>query len=204
MRLAVVGTGYVGLVAGAGFADFGNDVVCADADQDKILRLRKGEIPIYEPGLDVLVRQNVDKGRLHFSSSVPEAVAGAEIAFIAVGTPQAEDGRADLSAVLAVADEIGGALTDFTVIVTKSTVPVGTADRIREIVGKRAKHEFSVVSNPEFLKEGDAVNDFMKPDRVIVGADDERARERMRRLYAPVVRTSSRIWRKRSARTSRR
>ena len=193
MRLAVVGTGYVGLVAGAGFADFGNDVVCADVQEDKIARLLKGEIPIYEPGLDVLVRNNVEKGRLRFSSSVPEAVAGAEIVFIAVGTPQAEDGRADLTAVLNVADEIGGAITDFTVIVTKSTVPVGTADRIRQIVAKRARHEFSVVSNPEFLKEGDAVSDFMKPDRVIVGADDERARDRMRRLYAPVVRTNDRL-----------
>jgi UDPglucose 6-dehydrogenase len=193
MRLGVVGTGYVGLVAGAGFADFGNEVICADTDADKIERLSRGQIPIYEPGLEALVKKNVEKARLRFTAAVSEAIAGMEAVFIAVGTPQAPDGRADLSAVLAVAETIGKAATGFTVVVTKSTVPVGSADRIRETIGRHARHEFAVASNPEFLKEGDAVNDFMKPDRVIVGADDDRARELLRRLYAPIVRTNDRL-----------
>jgi len=193
MRLGVIGTGYVGLVAGAGFSDFGNDVVCADVDADKIARLLQGEIPIYEPGLEPLVRRNVKEGRLRFTASVPEAVAGAEVVFIAVGTPQSADGSADLSAVIAAADAIGRAMTGTTVVVTKSTVPIGTADRVREAVGQNARHPFAVVANPEFLKEGDAVNDFLKPDRVLIGTDDDRARDLLRNLYAPFVRTNDRI-----------
>ncbi len=193
MKLAVIGTGYVGLVAGAGFADFGNDVHCADVDAKKIARLENGEVPIYEPGLDVLIAKNVKGGRLSFSTDVAGAIAGAEIAFIAVGTPQADDGSADLRAVDAVAETIGKAMTGYLVIVTKSTVPVGTADRVREIVAARTTHPFAVVSNPEFLKEGDAVNDFMKPDRVIIGTEDTRARELLRNLYAPFVRTNDRL-----------
>ena len=193
MRLGVIGTGYVGLVAGAGFSDFGNDVVCADVDADKIARLLQGEIPIYEPGLEALVSRNVKEGRLRFTASVPEAVAGAEVVFIAVGTPQSADGSADMSGVIAAAEAIGRAMTAPTVVVTKSTVPVGTADRVREAVGQYARHSFAVVSNPEFLKEGDAVNDFLKPDRVLIGTDDDRARELLRNLYAPFVRTNDRI-----------
>ena len=193
MNIAVVGTGYVGLVAGAGFSDFGNDVVCADVDADKIARLLQGEIPIYEPGLEALVSRNVKEGRLRFTASVPEAVAGAEVVFIAVGTPQSADGSADMSGVIAAAEAIGRAMTAPTVVVTKSTVPVGTADRVREAVGQYARHSFAVVSNPEFLKEGDAVNDFLKPDRVLIGTDDDRARELLRNLYAPFVRTNDRI-----------
>jgi UDPglucose 6-dehydrogenase len=193
MRLTVVGTGYVGLVAGAGFSDFGNDVVCCDLDTDKIARLERGEIPIYEPGLETLVANNVKHGRLRFSADVAGSIAGAEICFIAVGTPQGADGSADLTAVHAVAETIGRAMTGPLVVVTKSTVPVGTADRIKELVGAHARHEFAVVSNPEFLKEGDAVNDFMKPDRVLIGADDARARELLRHLYSPFVRTNDRL-----------
>ncbi|HKA88818.1 MAG TPA: UDP-glucose/GDP-mannose dehydrogenase family protein [Haliangiales bacterium] len=193
MRLGVIGTGYVGLVAGAGFSDFGNDVVCADVDGDKIARLLAGEIPIYEPGLEPLVRRNVAQGRLRFTANLAEAIAGADVAIIAVGTPQGGDGAADLSYVIAAAEAIGRAMTGPLVIVTKSTVPVGTADLVREAVGQHARHPFAVASNPEFLKEGDAVNDFMKPDRVLIGTDDERAREVLRLLYAPFVRTNDRV-----------
>ncbi len=193
MRLCVIGTGYVGLVAGAGFADFGNDVVCADVDRGKVERLRRGEIPIYEPGLEDLVARNVKKGRLEFTDDVAKAVAGAEIVIIAVDTPQGEDGSADLSHVLRAAEQIARAMTGYALVVTKSTVPVGTADRIRDVLKKHAHHDFSVASNPEFLKEGDAVNDFMKPNRVVVGTDDERAQEQLRALYAPIVRTNDRL-----------
>jgi len=191
--MCVIGTGYVGLVAGAGFADFGNDVVCADIDRGKIEQLRRGEIPIFEPGLEDLVSRNVKKGRLEFTNDVAKAVAGAEIVIIAVGTPQGEDGSADLSHVLEAAEQIARAMTGYALVVTKSTVPVGTADRIREVLTKHTRHDFSVASNPEFLKEGDAVNDFMKPNRVVVGSDDERARDRLRALYAPIVRTNDRL-----------
>jgi len=194
MRLAVIGTGYVGLVAGAGFADFGNDVVCVDLDEDRILRLRQGEIPIHEPGLAELVRSNLDEGRLSFTTNTAEAVRGADVVILAVGTPQSEhDGAADLRFIDAAARDAGRALTGYAVIVTKSTVPVGTADRIRAIVAAETRHEFSVASNPEFLKEGDAVNDFMKPDRVVLGVPDERAARTLRSLYAPFVRTNDRI-----------
>jgi UDPglucose 6-dehydrogenase len=192
MRIAVLGTGYVGLVAGAGFADFGNDVTCVDIDAGKVERLRKGEIPIYEPGLEALVAHNVAEDRLHFTTETTKAVQSAEIVFIAVGTPPAADGSADLSQVLTAARDIGRAMTKFTVIVTKSTVPVGTAARVEAAAAEVAKVPFAVASNPEFLKEGDAVNDFMKPDRVILGSNDQRAIELLRKLYAPLVRTNDR------------
>lgn len=193
MRLTVVGTGYVGLVAGAGFADFGNDVTCADVDATKITRLLAGEIPIFEPGLEELVARNVAHKRLSFTPDVAAAVAGAEVVFIAVGTPMGQDGDADLSAVWSVGKTIGRAMTGPLVVVTKSTVPVGTADRLREVISESAQHPFACVSNPEFLKEGDAVNDFMKPDRVLIGTDDERARKILANLYAPFVRTNDRL-----------
>lgn len=193
MKLAVIGTGYVGLVAGAGFSDFGNDVTCVDIDADRVDRLNAGEIPIYEPGLTELVKRNAEAGRLQFTSELDAAVAGADAVFLAVGTPSSRDGSADLSFVLAAAEQVGRALTGYAVIVTKSTVPVGTAARIRETVSRVAKHDFSVASNPEFLKEGDAVNDFMKPARIVLGVDDERAKEALLHLYAPFVRTNDRI-----------
>jgi UDPglucose 6-dehydrogenase len=193
MHLAVIGTGYVGLVAGAGFSDFGNDVICADVDAAKIAGLERGEIPIYEPGLDTLIAKNVRAGRLRFSTDVAAAVRGAEAIFIAVGTPSAPDGSANLSAVYAVAETIAKTSTGFKVVATKSTVPVGTADRIQAIIAEHTTHDVGVASNPEFLKEGDAVSDFMKPDRVIVGTSHPRARDVLRALYAPFVRTSDRI-----------
>ena len=194
MRLAVIGTGYVGLVAGAGFSDFGNDVVCVDLDQERVERLRRGEIPIHEPQLEDLVQRNLAAGRLSFTTSTVEAVPGADVVILAVGTPQSEeDGAADLRYIEAAAAQVAAALTGFAVVVTKSTVPVGTADRIRAILAAGTKHPFAVASNPEFLKEGDAVNDFMKPDRVILGVDDERAAKSLRSLYSPFVRTGDRI-----------
>jgi UDPglucose 6-dehydrogenase len=193
MRLCVIGSGYVGLVAGAGFSDFGNDVACVDVDEKKIARLKAGEVPIFEPGLDALIARNVKAGRLTFSTDVAGAIAGADVAFIAVGTPEGEDGSADLRYVEQVAVTIGKSMTGYLVVVDKSTVPVGTADRVRELIGQHTKHPFAVVSNPEFLKEGDAIADFMKPDRVVIGVDDQRAREVMRNLYAPFLRTSDRI-----------
>jgi UDPglucose 6-dehydrogenase len=193
MQLAVVGTGYVGLVAGAGFADFGNDVACVDVDAGKIARLLRGEVPIYEPSLDTLIAKNVKAGRLRFSTGVAEAIRGAEVVFIAVGTPPAADGSADLSAVFAVARTIGENLNGYKVVATKSTVPVGTADRIEEILKGLTAHPFGVASNPEFLKEGNAINDFMKPDRVVIGSSDPKAREVLRHLYTPLARTSDRI-----------
>jgi UDPglucose 6-dehydrogenase len=194
MKLAIIGTGYVGLVAGAGFAEFGNDVACVDLDDERIARLRRADLPIHEPGLAQLVRENLDAGRLVFTTSVADAVKGAEVVVLAVGTPQADDGHApDLRFVDAAARDVGRALTGFAVIVTKSTVPVGTADRIRTIIASETRQPFAVASNPEFLKEGDAVADFMKPDRVVLGVDDERAERTMRALYAPFVRTNDRV-----------
>ena len=193
MRLAMVGTGYVGLVAGAGFADFGNDVVCADVNAEKIACLDRGEVPIYEPGLDALIASNVKAGRLRFSTDVVKAIRDAEVVFIAVGTPSAADGSADLSHVFKVAETIGKNLEGFKVIVTKSTVPVGTADKIKAIIAQHTKHDFAVASNPEFLKEGAAINDFMKPDRVVIGSDHPKAREALRHLYSAFVRATDRI-----------
>jgi UDPglucose 6-dehydrogenase len=193
MKICVIGTGYVGLVAGAGFADMGNDVVCCDVDAAKIEGLKNGVMPIYEPGLDKLVMLNVSEGRLSFTTDVPHGVAGAEVILLAVGTPPGPDGSADLSFILKAAEQVGAALTGWAVVVTKSTVPVGTGDKIEAIIKKVAKHEFAVTSNPEFLKEGDAVSDFMKPDRVVVGTENKRAIETLRALYAPFTRTTDRM-----------
>jgi UDPglucose 6-dehydrogenase len=198
MHITIVGTGYVGLVTGTCLAEVGNHVVCVDSNQEKIHALNNGKIPIHEPGLDELVAENVEAGRLSFTTEIREGVAHGEIIFIAVGTPPDEDGGADLSHVLAVAADIGRHIEDYRVVVTKSTVPVGTADKVREELEKTTRErnhavDFSVVSNPEFLKEGAAIEDFMKPDRIVVGADDPRAVERMRTLYAPFNRSHDRM-----------
>ncbi|MFV3078063.1 UDP-glucose dehydrogenase family protein [Niveispirillum fermenti] len=190
MRIAVIGTGYVGLVSGACFSEFGVETICVDKDQDKIERLRRGVIPIYEPGLDALVEKNTRAGRLSFTTDLPAAVRGADAVFIAVGTPSRRgDGHADLSYVHAAAAEIAAALDpdDFTVIVTKSTVPVGTGREVARIIRKtRPEADFEVASNPEFLREGSAIEDFMRPDRVVIGTDSDRARQVMRALYRPL------------------
>jgi UDPglucose 6-dehydrogenase len=188
MRIAMIGTGYVGLVSGVCFSNFGHEVVCVDKDPAKIARLVAGEVPIYEPGLDELMARNVAAGRLTFTGDLAEAVDGAEAVFIAVGTPTRRgDGHADLTYVFAAADEIARALTGYAVIVTKSTVPVGTNRRVREIVSAAAPEaEFDVASNPEFLREGAAIDDFMRPDRVIIGCESERAKEVMGEIYRPL------------------
>ena len=193
MKVCVVGTGYVGLVTGTCLAEMGNDVVCVDNNTDKIQRLKDGEIPIYEPGLEELVHSNTAEGRLTFTSDLTRAVRQSQICFIAVGTPQGEDGSADLSYVLQVAKSIAESMDSYKVIVTKSTVPVGTADKVRETTAGATSQPFSVVSNPEFLKQGAAVDDFLKPDRVVIGADDPRAAELMRELYSPFLRTGNPI-----------
>ncbi len=193
MRLCIVGCGYVGLVAGTCFAETGNDVICVDLDGAKIASLAAGRIPIYEPGLEELVKRNAREGRLSFTGDLPAAVRGAEVVFIAVGTPPGENGEADLKYVLEAATEIGRALESYTVVVDKSTVPVGTADKVERALGAVARAEFDVVSNPEFLKEGAAIADFLKPDRVVIGAKSERARKVMGELYAPFVRTENPI-----------
>jgi UDPglucose 6-dehydrogenase len=191
MKIAVVGTGYVGLVAGACFAENGNHVTCVDRDPAKIKMLQRGKVPIYEPGLDEMVRRNRAEKRLTFTTALERGVRGAQIVFIAVGTPTGEDGSADLQHVLAVARDLARAMNGYKVIVNKSTVPVGTADKVREIVRRETTHPFSVVSNPEFLKQGAAIDDFMKPDRVVIGAEDPRAAELMKELYAPFTRTGA-------------
>ena len=191
MKIAVVGAGYVGLVAGACLAESGNDVVCIDKDDARVRMLRRGTVPFYEPGLEELVRRNRHERRLTFTSTLPKAVRDSTIIFIAVGTPPGEDGSADVQQVLAVARDIARAMNGYKVIVDKSTVPVGTSARVREVIRRETTHPFSVVSNPEFLKQGAAVEDFMKPDRVIVGAEDPRAEEIMRELYAPFMRTGA-------------
>jgi UDPglucose 6-dehydrogenase len=193
MRIAVVGTGYVGLVAGACFAESGNDVACVDNNAAKIRGLRRGKIPIYEPGLDELVKRNAAEGRLTFTTTLARAVRDSTIVFIAVGTPQGEDGSADLQHVLAVARDIAKAMNGYKVIVDKSTVPVGTSEKVREVVRRETTHPFSVVSNPEFLKQGAAIEDFLKPDRVVIGVEDPRARELMLELYSPFTRTGAPI-----------
>ncbi|MNQ37625.1 UDP-glucose 6-dehydrogenase TuaD [compost metagenome] len=198
MKITVVGTGYVGLVSGACLADMGNDVMCLDVDAAKIALLRQGGIPIYEPGLEDLVRRNVQAGRLHFTDDVAQSVAFGDVQFIAVGTPPGEDGSADLKYVLAAAQNIARHMTSRKLIVDKSTVPVGTADKVRavvarELAGRGVDIPFSVASNPEFLKEGAAINDFMSPDRVVVGADDEYTISVMRRIYEPFQRTHDRL-----------
>jgi UDPglucose 6-dehydrogenase len=188
MRVTMIGTGYVGLVSGACFADFGHVVTCVDKDAEKIARLQKGEIPIFEPGLDDLVKTNVEQGRLSFTTDPTTAIRDADAVFIAVGTPSRRgDGHADLSYVYAAAEEIAGLMQGYTVVVTKSTVPVGTGDEVEAIIQKtKSGADFAVVSNPEFLREGAAINDFKRPDRVVVGTNDERARELMRQLYRPL------------------
>jgi len=191
MKIAVVGTGYVGLVAGACFAETGHTVVCVDKDEAKIRMLRRGKLPIFEPGLEELVRRNAEEKRLSFTAQLPRAVRASSVVVIAVGTPQGEDGAADLQHVLAVAREIAQAMNGYKVIVDKSTVPVGTAEKVREVVRRETTHPFSVVSNPEFLKQGAAVDDFLKPDRVVVGAEDEKGGAIMRELYAPFTRTGA-------------
>ena len=188
MRITVIGTGYVGLVSGACFSEFGVSVVCVDKEEAKIARLRRGEMPIYEPGLENLVAANVAAGRLSFTTELKPAIAGADAVFIAVGTPSRRgDGHADLSYVFAAAEEIGGALTDYTVVVTKSTVPVGTGRQVAAILRRVCPGgQFDVASNTEFLREGSAIEDFMRPDRVVIGADSERAQAVMRQLYRPL------------------
>lgn len=193
MKLTVVGTGYVGLVVGACFAENGNDVVCVDNDAAKIKSLRRGRLPIYEPGLGELVIRNQAEKRLRFSTALARSVRPAQVVFIAVGTPAGEDGSADLTHVLGVAREVARAMTGYTVIVTKSTVPVGTAARLRDVIRQVTTQPFSVVSNPEFLKQGAAIDDFMRPDRVVVGAEDQRAAELMQALYGPFTRTGAPI-----------
>lgn len=193
MKVCVIGTGYVGLVTGTCLAEMGNDVTCVDNNADKVKRLRQGEVPIYEPGLEELIRSNTQEGRLRFTTDLEEAVKGSLICFIAVGTPQSDDGAADLRYVFEVAEGIADAMDGYRVIVTKSTVPVGTADKVRDRVAARTAHEFAVVSNPEFLKQGAAVDDFLKPDRVVIGADSQRAADIMRELYAPFLRTGNPI-----------
>ena len=198
MKITVIGSGYVGLVSGTCLADVGNDVLCLDVDVEKIRILQSGGIPIYEPGLEDMVRRNVAAGRLHFTSDIEQAAKHGTIQFIAVGTPPDEDGSADLKYVLAAARNIGRLMTDYKVVVDKSTVPVGTADKVRaaiadELAKRGVQTPFAVVSNPEFLKEGAAIQDFMKPDRIVVGADDEQAILLMRALYAPFQRNHERL-----------
>lgn len=196
MKITVIGTGYVGLVSGTCFAEMGNSVTCIDIDAKKIEKLREGIIPIYEPGLEVMVKRNYDRKTLNFSTKLSEHLNKCDIAFIAVGTPMGDDGSADLKFVLQVASEIGQYMTTPLIVVDKSTVPVGTADKVKATISKTLEKrkmsiDFSVVSNPEFLKEGDAINDFMKPDRVVIGADDIETTETMRALYSPFFRSGS-------------
>jgi len=193
MRIAVVGSGYVGLVAGTCFAESGNSVVCIDIDPEKIAQLQRGVVPIYEPGLQELLERNMRDGRLAFTTSYAEGIPRAEVVFIAVGTPPGEDGSADLKYVLAAARETGRHLTGYAVVVDKSTVPVGTAAKVADAIRGTTKQPFDVVSNPEFLKEGAAIDDFLKPDRVVIGSSNKRAAEVMEELYAPFVRTGNPI-----------
>ena len=193
MKIAVVGTGYVGLVAGACLAESGSDVICVDRDEAKVRSLRRGKMPFYEPGLEELVKRNRQEGRLKFTSTLPKAVRDSSIIFIAVGTPPGEDGSADVQQVLGVARDVAKAMNGYKVVVDKSTVPVGTSARVREVIRRETTHPFSVVSNPEFLKQGAAVEDFMKPDRVVIGAEDPRAEALMREVYSPFTRTGAPI-----------
>lgn len=193
MRITVIGTGYVGLVAGACLADMGNDVICVDNNEEKLKKLEQGIIPIYEPGLEELVKSNVLENRLSFTSDIDMAVKKSEVCFIAVGTPQDEDGSADLHYVLGVAEEIAKAMNGYKVIVDKSTVPVGTAEKVTEIIRKHTDYDFDVVSNPEFLKQGNAVDDFLMPDRVVIGSNSEKATAIMQDIYSPFFRTGNRV-----------
>ncbi len=189
MKIAVIGTGYVGLVVGTCLADSGNDVICVDKVKEKIDMLNKGKVPIYEPGLEELISKNMKEGRLSFTTDLGEAIKKSEVIFIAVGTPQADDGSANLQYVLDAAEEIGKNMNGYKLVVTKSTVPVGTQKKIKEVIGRHTEHSFDVASNPEFLKEGAAVEDFMKPDRIIIGVESRKAEKILKDLYAPFVRT---------------
>jgi UDPglucose 6-dehydrogenase len=193
MKIAVVGTGYVGLVTGTCFAETGNDVICIDIDAEKVEKMKNGIVPIYEPHLDVIFERNIKEGRLNFTTNLEEGVKDAKIIFLALPTPPGEDGSADLSYVLGVAEQLGKVITDYKVIVDKSTVPVGTAEKVHKALAKNAKVEFDVVSNPEFLREGFAVDDFMKPDRVVIGTSSEKAKKIMGDLYKPFVRQGNPI-----------
>lgn len=193
MRICVIGTGYVGLVAGTCLADMGNDVICVDNDLEKLIKLNDGIVPIYEPGLEELIKANVSEGRLKFSSDLDNAVKQSLVCFIAVGTPQGQDGAANMQYVMDVAEGIGKSIDGYKVIVDKSTVPVGTADKVTEVIKKYYDGEFDVVSNPEFLKQGAAVDDFLKPDRVVIGSNSPKATAIMQEVYAPFFRTASRF-----------
>ncbi|MCP4439263.1 MAG: UDP-glucose/GDP-mannose dehydrogenase family protein [Aureispira sp.] len=194
MNLAIIGTGYVGLVSGTCFAETGNHVICVDINEKKVEQMRKGEVPIFEPGLDVLFERNTQQGRLHFSTDLKKAVEEADIVFLALPTPPGEDGSADLSYVMGVAKQLGDIIKKYTVIVDKSTVPVGTAEKVHAILAEKLDEDlFDVVSNPEFLREGVAIDDFMKPDRVVIGTDSDRAQKLMHRLYQPFVRQGNPI-----------
>ena len=193
-KIAVVGTGYVGLVTGTCFAETGNQVICIDIDADKVEKMKNGIIPIYEPNLDTIFERNISAKRLSFTTSLEDGIKDAEIIFLALPTPPGEDGSADLSYILGVAEQLGKLITDYKVIVDKSTVPVGTAEKVHAVIAKNAQVDFAVVSNPEFLREGFAVSDFMKPDRVIIGTRDERARKVMESLYRPFVRQGNPIY----------
>lgn len=188
MKIAVIGTGYVGLVTGTCFAETGNDVICVDIDTKKVANMKAGKMPIYEPGLDVIFERNIEQNRLQFTTSLAEGIEGAEVIFLALPTPPGENGSADLKYILGVADELGKILKKHAVIVDKSTVPVGTGEKVRAALAKNATVEFDIVSNPEFLREGVAVDDFMKPDRVVLGVESEKAKEVMNELYKPFVR----------------
>lgn len=194
MKVCVIGTGYVGLVTGTCLAETGNQVTCVDIDAEKVARMKRGEIPIYEPGLDVLFERNIRQGRLTFTTTLSDGIKDAEVLFLALPTPPGEDGSADLSYVLAVAEDLGPLLQNYTVVIDKSTVPVGTADLVRKTIGQSAKVPFDVVSNPEFLREGFAVEDFMKPDRIVIGTSSERAKQLLSELYAPYVRQGNPIF----------
>ncbi|UAB76399.1 UDP-glucose/GDP-mannose dehydrogenase family protein [Mesoflavibacter sp. SCSIO 43206] len=193
MKIAVIGTGYVGLVTGTCLAETGNEVLCIDIDQEKVNKMQNGEVPIYEPHLDVLFERNIKANRLRFSTSLEEGLEHGDIIFLALPTPEDEDGSADLKYILGVADNIGKLIKDYKVIVDKSTVPVGTSDKVKAAIAKHAKVEFDVVSNPEFLREGFAVDDFLKPERIVVGSSSERATKLMEKLYKPYVRSGNPI-----------
>src|SRR5687768_5445420 len=193
MKIAVVGTGYVGLVTGTCFAETGNTVTCIDIDQEKVNKLKNGKITIYEPGLEQLFDRNVKQERLMFTTDLAEGIKEAQVIFLALPTPPGEDGSADLKYILKVSDDLGPLLHDYTIIIDKSTVPVGTAEKVRDRIARNAKVEFDVVSNPEFLREGVAVEDFMKPDRVVIGTESERAQKVLTHLYNPLVRQGNPI-----------
>lgn len=194
MKIAVVGTGYVGLVTGTCFAETGNQVTCVDIDKSKVERMQKGEIPIYEPHLDLLFERNINQGRLHFTTDLQKGIEDAKVIFLALPTPPGENGSADLKYILQVADQLGHFIKKYTIVINKSTVPVGTAEKVRETIAKNCSVEFDVISNPEFLREGFAVDDFMKPDRVVIGTQSDRAKKVMSELYGPFVRQGNPIY----------